>query len=74
MGLNYGNKYTYSHNTREAKKEKEGVFFNELSKKWTVNVENKTKSKYMRPIIRVAQYDNEQEALQHYNKLTKNNN
>ena len=68
-GLNRGTKYTYTYNKEESFKQKEGVSFSEKSKKWVVLIENNTKSKHLRPFIRVAQFDKEEDAKNHYDTL-----
>lgn len=70
-GLYYGNKYTYSYNVRKNKKEREGVFRNTSRKKWIVMIKNKGKSKHVRPIIKVAQFDNKEDADICFNRLKK---
>lgn len=70
-GLNNGYKYMYSHNATENKKEDVGVFFGKKSGKWIVNIENKTKSKYMRPIITIAQFDTKEKAEEYFNNIEK---
>lgn len=69
-GLNRGRKYTYKFNVDESSKTEEGVSFGEKSNKWLVRVKNKTKSASVRPFIIIAQYDNKEDAEEHYKRVS----
>lgn len=71
-GLDYGNKYTYTHETRKRKKICEpGVYFNPESNKYIVMLKNETSSQSAKPLNSIAQFNTEKEALKFFKTKSK---